>query len=69
MVCEAETKAKVGVKVGIVLDFSSNVGKMGLSCINMSLSDFYVPHSHYKTRLILNLRDSHTNVVTAASQG
>ncbi|MED6203634.1 hypothetical protein PIB30_001332 [Stylosanthes scabra] len=33
----------------------------------MSLSDFYDAHPHYNTRLLLNVRDSQNDVVTAAS--
>ncbi|RVW72764.1 hypothetical protein CK203_057326 [Vitis vinifera] len=36
------------VKVGVVLDLDTWVGKMGLSCISMALSDFYASHGHYK---------------------
>ncbi|XP_028807072.1 glutamate receptor 2.7-like [Neltuma alba] len=65
----AQTNGSVPVKVGIVLDLSSPAAKMGLSCINMSLSDFYASHPHYKTRLVFFVRDSHSDVVSAASQG
>ncbi|XP_028807063.1 glutamate receptor 2.9-like [Neltuma alba] len=64
----AQTNATVPVKVGIVLDLSSTTAKMGWSCINMSLSDFYASHSHYKTRLVFTVRDSHGDVVTAAAR-
>ncbi|KAK4277276.1 hypothetical protein QN277_015294 [Acacia crassicarpa] len=56
------------VKVGVVLDLSHTTAKIGLSCINMSLSDFYASHSHYNTRLLLHITDSHSHVITAASQ-
>ncbi|KAK7311929.1 hypothetical protein RJT34_10405 [Clitoria ternatea] len=56
------------VKVGAVLNLGETVGKMGLSCINIALSDFYLSHSHYNTRLHFTIRDSHTDVVTAAAQ-
>ncbi|XP_057432782.1 glutamate receptor 2.7-like [Lotus japonicus] len=56
------------VKVGGVIDLTGMVGKMGLSCINMSLSDFYHSHSHYNTRIQFSFRDSHGDVVTAAAQ-
>ncbi|KAJ9190549.1 hypothetical protein P3X46_001736 [Hevea brasiliensis] len=39
----------------------------GLSCINMSISDFYAKHSHYKTRLVLHARDSKNDDVGAAA--
>ncbi|KAF2300833.1 hypothetical protein GH714_017667 [Hevea brasiliensis] len=40
---------------------------MWWSCINMSLSDFYTTHSHYKTRLELHPRDSIRDVLGAAA--
>jgi ionotropic glutamate receptor len=58
------------VKVGVVLDVSDGTfGKIGLSCINMALSDFYDSHSHHKTRIQIVVRDSHKDVVTAAAHG
>ncbi|KAK6912455.1 Ionotropic glutamate receptor [Dillenia turbinata] len=57
----------IPVKVGVVLDMDSWFGKMGLSCINMSLSDFYASHAAFRTRLVLYIRDSKKDVVTAAS--
>ncbi|KAK2991636.1 hypothetical protein RJ640_017220, partial [Escallonia rubra] len=55
------------VNVGVVLDMDTWLGKMGLSCITMALSDFYASHSNYKTRLVLNTRDSKRDVVGAAA--
>lgn len=57
------------VPVGVVLDFDDTIGKIGLSCINISLSHFYAKHSHYKTRLLLHARDSNRDVVAAAAAG
>ncbi|XVF48218.1 hypothetical protein PTKIN_Ptkin03bG0172200 [Pterospermum kingtungense] len=58
------------VKVGVVLDLEySLVGKIGLSCINMALSDFYATHPHYETRVVLNTKDSKEDVVQAAAAG
>lgn len=62
-------ESTVVVKVGAVIDVSGTVGKIGMSCINISLSDFYLSHSHYKTRIQLIVRDSHRDVVSAAAQG
>ena len=45
------------------------LGKMGLSCITMALSDFYASHGHYKTRLVLEIRDSKRDVMGAAAAG
>ncbi|KAK0572337.1 hypothetical protein LWI29_030085 [Acer saccharum] len=55
------------VNVGVVLDVNSEFGKIGLSCINMALSDFYTNSHDYKTRLLLNIRDSKRDVVAAAA--
>ncbi|XP_052209774.1 glutamate receptor 2.7-like [Diospyros lotus] len=63
----AAESAAVPVNVGVVLDMDDAVGEMGLSCISMALSDFYSSHSHYKTRLQLNIRDSKDSVVGAAA--
>ena len=59
----------IPVKVGVVLDMDTWLGKMGLSCISMALSDFYASHGHYKTRLVLEIRDSKGDVVGAAAAG
>ncbi|XP_039165287.1 glutamate receptor 2.7-like [Eucalyptus grandis] len=55
------------VNVGVVLDLQTWVGQMGLSCINISLSDFYTSNPSYKTRLVLNVRDSKGDEVAAAA--
>ncbi|KAK8697279.1 hypothetical protein V6N13_113431 [Hibiscus sabdariffa] len=61
------TSATVPVNVGVVLDMDSLVGKIGMSCINMALSDFYATNPHYKTRLVLHTNDSMEDVVAAAA--
>ncbi|GAB2276268.1 hypothetical protein Dimus_010999 [Dionaea muscipula] len=58
---------KVQVKVGVVVDMDLWVGKLGMSCIDIALSDFYASRPHYNTRLILHTRDSMEDVVTAAA--
>ncbi|XP_057799204.1 glutamate receptor 2.7-like [Salvia miltiorrhiza] len=55
------------VRVGVVLDMDNYVGKMGLKCITMALSDFYTRNGHYQTRLLLNKRDSERDIVGAAA--
>ncbi|KAM7459658.1 hypothetical protein LguiA_036652 [Lonicera macranthoides] len=57
----------VGVKVGVVLDMDTWLGKIGLSCISMALTDFYASHSHYKTRLLINTRHVPSSDVVAAA--
>ncbi|KAA8521441.1 hypothetical protein F0562_012106 [Nyssa sinensis] len=61
------TTIPVNVNVGVVLNMNKWVGKMGLSCISMAISDFYASHGDYKTRLVLNTRDSKNDVVGAAA--
>ncbi|XP_056174684.1 glutamate receptor 2.1-like isoform X2 [Syzygium oleosum] len=57
----------IPVNVGVVLDLETWVGQMGLSCINMSLADFYSSNPSCKTRLVLNVRDSKQDEVAAAA--
>lgn len=57
------------VKVGVVLDVNGSIGKIGLSCIHMALSQFYLSHPHHNTTIVFTIRDSHTDVVSAASHG
>ncbi|XP_073265991.1 glutamate receptor 2.2-like [Populus alba] len=63
------TTSTIPVNVGVVLDFASLGAKIALSCINMALSDFYASHGDYKTRLVLNTRDSKEDVIGAAAAG
>ncbi|XP_040997864.1 glutamate receptor 2.3-like isoform X3 [Juglans microcarpa x Juglans regia] len=65
-VAKAQNTTLTQVDVGVVLDLDGRNGKVGMSCINMALSDFYASHTHYKTRLVLNPRDSRHEVVQAA---
>ncbi|KAK9946285.1 hypothetical protein M0R45_011758 [Rubus argutus] len=55
------------INVGVVLDLDAPFGKMGLTCINMAISDFYASHAHYNTRLVLHTRNSTGDVVAAAA--
>ncbi|KAF7830389.1 glutamate receptor 2.8-like [Senna tora] len=59
----------VPLNVGVLVDADTWIGKLGLSCINMALSDFYNSHTHYKTRILLNIKHSNTDVIAAASAG
>lgn len=59
----------IPVNVGVVLDLDTWFGKMGLSCINMALSDLYASHPNYTTRLHLHRRNSPTDVVLTAAAG
>ncbi|KAL6215323.1 hypothetical protein ACLB2K_014754 [Fragaria x ananassa] len=57
----------ISINVGVILDLDNPDGKIGLSCINMALSDFYASHAYYRTRLVLRTRDSSKDVVVAAA--
>ncbi|XP_024012383.1 glutamate receptor 2.5 isoform X2 [Eutrema salsugineum] len=58
-------KEALQVKVGIVLD--TTLADLSLRAINMSLSEFYNTHNGFKTRIVLNIRDSKQTVVGAAA--
>ncbi|GFP92594.1 glutamate receptor 2.8 [Phtheirospermum japonicum] len=60
-------KSLIPVRIGVVLDMDHYLGEMGLNCISMALSDIYATHNYYKTRLVLNIRDSKRDVVGAAA--
>ncbi|KAL1825360.1 hypothetical protein ACET3Z_012138 [Daucus carota] len=53
------------VKIGLLLDLNSSLGKMVESCIKMAYSDFYKLHSHYRTRLLFRTENYH-GIVEAA---
>ncbi|KAF8019805.1 hypothetical protein BT93_G0484 [Corymbia citriodora subsp. variegata] len=57
----------IPVNVGVIVDLKTWVGQMGLTCVNMSLSDFYSSNPSHKTRLVLNVRDSEGDEVAAAA--
>ncbi|CAL2276590.1 unnamed protein product [Prunus armeniaca] len=63
----AAENTTIPINVGVVLDLETRLGKMGMSCIDMALSDFYSSHGYYSTRLILHTRDSMSDVVVAAA--
>ncbi|TVU12252.1 hypothetical protein EJB05_45887, partial [Eragrostis curvula] len=54
------------VRVGVVLDLTSDVGKKSLTCISMALDDFYAAHANATRRVDLRVRNSRGDVVTAA---
>lgn len=69
MAAAENTTIPVSVGVVVDLDQTSQRGKMYLNCIQMALEDFYASHAHFKTRLVLNTRNSKQTVVGAASAG
>ncbi|KAL8093888.1 hypothetical protein AgCh_035681 [Apium graveolens] len=54
------------IKVGLLLDLDSSLGKMVESCTKMASSDFYKSHPNYRTRLVFRTKNSH-GVLDAAS--
>ncbi|KAF3954701.1 hypothetical protein CMV_019985 [Castanea mollissima] len=67
LLAKAQNTSTIPVNVGVILNFDTWNGKMGFSCINMALSDFYASNPHYRTRVVLNSRDSKSDVVGAAA--
>lgn len=65
----AQKNKTIPINVGVVLDLDTGFGKMGLSCVSMALSDFYASNGNFKTRIVLNSRDSRGDVVGAAGAG
>ncbi|KAK3437317.1 hypothetical protein EUGRSUZ_C01857 [Eucalyptus grandis] len=57
----------IPVNVGVIVDLETWVGKMGLSCVELALSNFYSSNPSYKTRLVLNVRDSKGEDAAAAA--
>ncbi|CAI9776569.1 unnamed protein product [Fraxinus pennsylvanica] len=55
------------IKVGVIVDKGSWVGKTIHGCISMAISDFYELNSHYRTRIVLHARDSQAKPVRALS--
>ncbi|KAG6772191.1 hypothetical protein POTOM_023589 [Populus tomentosa] len=64
---EQVTMGKVVIRVGVVLDMNSTVGKTAESFISAAETDFYARNADYRTRISLVTRDSEGDVVTAAS--
>ncbi|KXG19505.1 glutamate receptor 2.9-like isoform X3 [Sorghum bicolor] len=58
--------AAAAVRVGVVLDLTSEVGRKSLTCISMALDDFYSAHANSRRRVDLLVRDSRGDVVAAA---
>ncbi|PON89450.1 Ionotropic glutamate receptor [Trema orientale] len=63
-----QNRSTEAVNVGVIVDYERWVGKMGLSCIEMALSELYASHGrYYKTRLVIHTRDSKKDVIGAAA--
>lgn len=57
------------IEVGVIVDMGSWVGKTIHACISMAISDFYETNSHYTTRTVLHVRDSHGRPLGVLSAG
>ncbi|KAJ9549019.1 hypothetical protein OSB04_021562 [Centaurea solstitialis] len=56
------------VRIGLVLDMESWIGKSIHMCINMAISDFYaLNNTTYRTRIVLHTRDSKGDPLKALS--
>ncbi|XP_078150526.1 glutamate receptor 2.7-like isoform X1 [Carex rostrata] len=53
--------------VGVILDSTSLVGKIGQTSITMAVEDFYTMHENYRTRLTLHKRDANSDDLQASS--
>ncbi|XP_072981956.1 glutamate receptor 2.7-like [Typha latifolia] len=63
----AQSTAAVPVRVGVILDFETTTGKRSRTSISMAIEDFYAAHPQYTTRVVLSFRDSHHDIIEAAS--
>nr|KAJ0199758.1 hypothetical protein LSAT_V11C600309320 [Lactuca sativa] len=55
------------IKVGVILDMQSSVGKVVHRCIIMAISDFYAANPHYRTRIVFKTRDTKGEPLRALS--
>ncbi|KAJ0091278.1 hypothetical protein Patl1_14395 [Pistacia atlantica] len=65
--CEQYSASNHTVKVGVILDLNSSVGRTAYCFIRAASSDFYAKHADYRTRINFLFRDSRNDVVAAAS--
>ncbi|KAJ8758650.1 hypothetical protein K2173_000371 [Erythroxylum novogranatense] len=66
----AHNNTTIPVNIGVILNLDVGFDKVWLTCINLSLTDFYAVHGgQYKTRLVLTTRNSKQDVVGAAAAG
>ncbi|KAF3452843.1 hypothetical protein FNV43_RR03276 [Rhamnella rubrinervis] len=61
------TGSKQVVRIGVIVDLESEVGKMTQNYISMAISDFYAINANYHTRLALSVKNSPMDAVVAAS--
>ncbi|KAJ3696124.1 hypothetical protein LUZ60_001501 [Juncus effusus] len=64
---EAQNATPALIRVGVVLDLDSLAGKLSKTSISMAIEDFYAINANFNTRVVLEYRDSMSDVVSAAS--
>ncbi|KAJ9568551.1 hypothetical protein OSB04_004517 [Centaurea solstitialis] len=57
----------LNIRVGMILDMDSSVGKTSRLCIKMAIDDFYRTPHNYTTKIIPYFRDSKSDTLQAAS--
>ncbi|KAJ3695387.1 hypothetical protein LUZ60_000764 [Juncus effusus] len=67
LVVGAQNATPALVRVGVVLDLDSMAGRRSNTSISMAIEDFYAINTNFNTRVVLEYRDSMSNVVSAAS--
>ncbi|CAI9098694.1 OLC1v1035386C1 [Oldenlandia corymbosa var. corymbosa] len=55
------------VHIGLILDSASHMDAMVDSCISMAISDFYIAHPDYQTRLIRHRKDAQEELEVASA--
>ncbi|XP_073014438.1 glutamate receptor 2.9-like [Typha latifolia] len=55
------------VDVGVILNTSTYIGSISWTCMLLAVEDFYAAHPNYNTRISLQLRDTETDVLSAAA--
>jgi hypothetical protein len=62
-------KAPSQVRVGVILDLTSAVGRRRRTGIQMTVEDYYAANPDSATKVVLHFRDSAGDVLRAASAG
>ncbi|KAI3814872.1 hypothetical protein L1987_14519 [Smallanthus sonchifolius] len=67
LLCTINSKTTTDVRIGVILDMDSSIGKMTNTCISMAINDFYQNHNHSTTVIRPHFRDSKQDNIQAAS--
>ncbi|KAK1428543.1 hypothetical protein QVD17_17379 [Tagetes erecta] len=60
---------EVIIRVGVVLDMESSIGKSIYSFLKFAMSDFYARNNNYRTRIVLHTMDSKSDPLQALLAG